>query len=182
MTEMRGTVGIRIAGFGGQGIILAGMLLGHAAVHDGLFAAGSNSYGAQARGSACKAEVVISNEPIDYPHVELASLFVAMSQGGYDAFEGRVALGGKIFYDTGLVSGLRGNHKEKGFDVASIGVNELKNNQAANVIWVGVVAGVTGWFSEDGLRKAIRASVPDRFFDLNLRALELGLSLGRKEG
>ncbi|RJR36019.1 MAG: 2-oxoacid:ferredoxin oxidoreductase subunit gamma [Desulfobacteraceae bacterium] len=180
--EMRGTAGIRLAGFGGQGVILAGMLLGHAAVHDGLFAAGSNSYGAQARGSACKAEVVISSEPIDYPHVELAALFVAMSQGGYDAFEARVAPGGEIFFDKGLVAGLRGNHKEKGFDVTSISMSELKSNQAANVIWVGVVAGATGWFSEEALHKAIRAIVPDRFIDLNLKALDLGLSIGRKEG
>jgi len=179
-TEIQEVTGIRLAGFGGQGVILAGMLLGHAAVSDGLFAAGSNSYGAQARGSACKAEVVISNEPIDYPHVELADLFVAMSQGGYDAFEGKVAEGGKIFFDPGLVSGLKGNRKERGFDVTSISVNQLKNRQAANVIWVGVVAGATGWFSEEGLYNAVRRNVPERFIDLNLLALERGISLGRE--
>lgn len=173
------SAGIRLAGLGGQGVVLAGLLLGHAAVHEGLYAAGSSIYGAQSRGSLCKAEVVISREPIDYPHVELASFFVAMSQEGYDAYASQVTEGGEIFYDTGLVSRLRGNRNETGFDVTEISMNELKDRQAANIIWAGILAGATVWFSEQALEEAIRAHIPERFLDVNLRALKLGILLGR---
>jgi 2-oxoglutarate ferredoxin oxidoreductase subunit gamma len=173
------STGIRLAGLGGQGVVLTGLLLGHAAVHDGLYAAGSSSYGAQSRGSLCRAEVVISRTPIDYPHVELADIFVAMSQEGYDAYASRVSEGGEIFYDTGLVSGLRGNRNEIGFDVTAISMNALKDKQAANMIWVGILAGPTVWFSERSLEEAIRTHVAERFLDVNLRALRLGILLGR---
>jgi 2-oxoglutarate ferredoxin oxidoreductase subunit gamma len=173
------STGIRLAGLGGQGVVLTGLLLGHAAVREGLYAAGSSSYGAQSRGSLCRAEVVISRTPIDYPHVELADLFVAMSQEGYDAYASRVVEEGKIFYDTGLVSGLRGNRNEIGFDVTAISMNELKDRQAANMIWAGILAGATVWFSERSLEEAIRTHLPGRFLDVNLRALKLGILLGR---
>jgi 2-oxoglutarate ferredoxin oxidoreductase subunit gamma len=176
-------IGIRLAGFGGQGVVMAGLLLGHAAVHAGLYAAGSSSYGAQSRGSVCSAEVVIAREPIDYPRVELARLFVAMSQEGYDAYPDRLMEGGSIFYDTGLVSRIRGNRDERGFDVTAISARELKDKQAANVIWTGILAGATKWFREQSLEAAIQAHIPARFVDLNLRALKLGFLLGceRKE-
>jgi len=177
MTETKKRTEIRLAGFGGQGVILAGLLLGQAAVNDGRFAAGSNSYGAQARGSACKAEVVISQERIDYPHVEQTDLFVAMSQGGYDAFKDLVAEDGEIFYDSGLVTSLGSGSPERGFDVTAIAVEELGNKQVANVIWLGVVAGTTGWFSRKALKKAAEQHIPERFLELNLKALARGLTL-----
>ncbi len=97
---MAEVMGVRLAGFGGQGIVLAGLLLGEAGTIDGKFVAGSNSYGAQARGSACKAEVILSEEPIDYPHVIVADILVAMSQGAYDLFSREVKEpAGLILYD-----------------------------------------------------------------------------------
>ena len=179
MTDAKTRNEIRLAGFGGQGVILAGVLLGQAAVNDGLFAAGSNSYGAQARGSACKAEVVVSQEPIDYPHVEHTDLFVALSQGGYDAFIDQVAEDGEVFYDSGLVTNLGAGRPERGFDVTAIAVEELGNKQVANVIWVGLVAGITGWFSQNALERAIEQHAPERFLELNRKALARGLTLGR---
>jgi 2-oxoglutarate ferredoxin oxidoreductase subunit gamma len=171
--------GIRLAGLGGQGVILTGLLLGHAAVGEGLYAAGSSSYGAQSRGSLCKAEVVISREPIDYPHVELADFFVAMSQEGYDTYASHVREGGRIFYDSGLVTRLRDDSNSAGFDATNRSVGELKDKQAANVIWVGILAGAILRLSEQSLEEAIRAHIPERFLDLNLQALKLGLHLGR---
>ncbi|MCF8062067.1 MAG: 2-oxoacid:acceptor oxidoreductase family protein, partial [Deltaproteobacteria bacterium] len=69
MQQGRHITQVRIGGFGGQGVVLAGALLGHAAVRDGLWVSGSNAYGAQARGGAARSEVVISNRPISFPHV-----------------------------------------------------------------------------------------------------------------
>jgi Pyruvate/2-oxoacid:ferredoxin oxidoreductase gamma subunit len=112
--------------------------------------------------------------------VELAGFFIAMSQEGYDSYADQVMEEGDVLYDTGLVSRLRGNRNERGFDVTAAGVKELGDKQAANVIWTGILAGTTEWFSEQSLEQAIRAHIPSRFLDLNLRALRLGLLLGRE--
>ncbi len=159
-------------------MVLAGVLLGQAAVNGGFYAAGSNSYGAQARGSACKAEVVLDTEPIDYPHVESPDVFVAMSQGAYDSFSAQTARGGTILFDTGMVKS-EGGPDEKGVDVTAVAMKELENKQAANVVWVGIVAGLTGWFDKENLMKAVEQYVPKRFLALNRKALDRGFELGR---
>ncbi len=172
-----GITGIRLGGLGGQGVVLAGLILGHAAVREGLYASGSSSYGAQSRGSVCKAEVVISSKSIDYPHVGLADFFVAMCQQGYDAYATQITDGGRLFYDAALVSNLGGCRDEKAFDVTSICVKELKEKQAANLIWIGILSRATGLVCEQSLEWAIREHIPARHLDLNLRALRLGLSI-----
>jgi 2-oxoglutarate ferredoxin oxidoreductase subunit gamma len=168
--------GIRLGGLGGQGVVLAGLILGAAAVHEGLYAAGSSAYGAQSRGSVCKAEVVISRARIDYPHVELADIFVAMSQEGYDAYADQVAETGKIFCDSTLVLSPRAYRQDRAFDVTAVCMRELKEKQVANILWVGILAGQIGLFSERSLEQAIREHVPARHLDLNLQALRLGLT------
>jgi len=87
-------VQVRFGGFGGQGIVLAGLLLGQAATFEGKFVAGSNSYGVAARGAACRSEVVISEDPIDFPQVTIPDIVVVMSQRAYDLFSRKVAKGG----------------------------------------------------------------------------------------
>jgi 2-oxoglutarate ferredoxin oxidoreductase subunit gamma len=169
---------ITLAGFGGQGVILAGVLMGHAAVKDGWFAAGSSSYGAQARGSACRADLVISKRPIDYPHVEAPDLLVAMSQGGYDAYHKESRHDGCLLYDAGLIKSTMGRPFETGFDVTAEAIAKVGNKQAANLVWLGIVAGFTGWFTKRSLEEAVMENVSQRFLDSNLRALAMGLGLG----
>jgi 2-oxoglutarate ferredoxin oxidoreductase subunit gamma len=170
---------IRFAGLGGQGVVLAGLVLGQAAVVDGLYASGANSYGAQARGSVALAEVRISNESIDYPRVEDADLLVALSQEGYEACSDRLAAEGLLLYDSGLVKPAdSAERRQQGYNVAAVARDELRSSQVANVVWVGVAAAATGWVGEDALREAIRLRVPERFLELNLRALQRGLELG----
>jgi 2-oxoglutarate ferredoxin oxidoreductase subunit gamma len=168
--------GIRLGGLGGQGVVLAGLILGAAAVHEGLYAAGSSAYGAQSRGSVCKAEVVISRAPIDYPHVELADIFVAMSQEGYDAYADQVTERGKIFFDPALVSSHRTYPQDRAFDVTATCIRELREQQVANIVWVGILARAIKWFSERSLEQAIREHLPARHLDLNLQALRLGMT------
>ena len=170
---------VRFAGLGGQGVVLAGLVLGHAAVLDGLYASGASSYGAQARGSVALAEVRLSDEPIDYPHVEDADLLVALSQEGYEACRDRLREGGLVLYDLGLVKTADDGPRQQGYDVAAVARDELDSAQVANVVWVGVAAAATGWIGDDALREAVRLRVPERFLELNLRALEKGLELGR---
>jgi 2-oxoglutarate ferredoxin oxidoreductase subunit gamma len=169
---------ITLAGFGGQGVILAGVLMGHAAVKDGWFAAGSSSYGAQARGSACRADLVISEKPIDYPHVEAPDILVAMSQGGYDAYHKELRHDGRVLYDAGLMKSMMGPPFETSFDPTAEAITKVGNKQATNLVWLGIVAGFTGWFTKRSLEEAVTENVSERFLDSNLKALAIGLSLG----
>ena len=87
--------GIRIAGFGGQGVILAGMVIGKAAaIHDGKFATLTQSFGPEARGSACSAQLIVSDEPILYPYLTQPDILVVMSQEAHDALRVRPEAGG----------------------------------------------------------------------------------------
>jgi 2-oxoglutarate ferredoxin oxidoreductase subunit gamma len=169
---------ITLAGFGGQGVILAGVLMGHAAVKDGWFAAGSSSYGAQARGSACRADLVISKKPIDYPHVEAPDLLVAMSQGAYDVYHKELRPGGRVLYDAGLMKSMAGHPLESPFDVTAEAITKVGNKQTTNLVWLGIVAGFTGWFTERSLEETVKENVGERFLDSNLKALAIGLALG----
>lgn len=171
---------IRIGGFGGQGVVLAGSLLGHAAVLDGLCASGSNAYGAQARGGAARSEVVISNEPIAFPHVLRADILVAMSQRACDAFVDLTARpGGLVLYDASLVE----VRPEEGLlqvpvPATEAALSELRNKQAANIVLLGATVARTGLVSRQALEAAVREQVPGRFRELNLRALDLGWRQG----
>ena len=166
-------VGIRFGGFGGQGIVLAGLLLGRAASMDGKFVAGSNSYGVAARGSACRSEIVISEDPIDFPHVTSADILTVMSQRAYDIFSRQVVRGGVIFYDSQFIV----PHRRKGVvDVPATGMalQDIGDKRVANVIMVAAVVAKTGIVSQGALLGAIEESVKGNFLDLNKKAAELG--------
>ncbi len=174
---------IRIAGFGGQGVVLAGTLLGHAAVRQGLWVAGSNAYGAQARGGAARSEVVVSSGPIAFPHVIRADILVAMSQAGYDAFIGRMAeSGARVIYDSSLVTpGPVEGVRQAGISATDTAVTELEIKQVANIVMLGALAALTGVVGNEALETVARDQVPTRFLESNLRALARGFELGEKE-
>jgi 2-oxoglutarate ferredoxin oxidoreductase subunit gamma len=178
MTEVRQ---IRLSGFGGQGVVLAGVLLGEAGVMDGKSVSGSNSYGAQARGSGCKAEVIFADGPIDFPHVIAADILVAMSQGSYDIYCQDVREStGVILYDQGPVK-IREDLKVRqiGVPATELAVKELKNKQAANIVLLGALIETTKIVSREALEKAIQTHVSERFRSLNLKALQTGIELGK---
>lgn len=170
---------IMLAGLGGQGVILAGALLGQAAVAAGLYAAGASSYGAQARGSLSRAELVMAPAPIDYPRVEAPDLLVAMCQEAYASQAGRLAPGGLLLWDAGLVATAPGS-QGLGLPVSQAARQELGAPSAANVLWVGVVAGVTGWWRPGDLEQALEGALPARHLAVNRRALARGLEMGRR--
>jgi len=179
MTEIRQ---IRLSGFGGQGVVLAGVLLGEAGAIDGKHVAGSNSYGAQARGSGCKSEVVFSDGPIDFPHLTTADILVAMSQGAYDMYVGDVKEDfGLILYDQNLVSprdDLR--VKQLGVPATEVSMKRLKNKQAANIVLLGVLIETTQIVSPKAMQEAIALHVSERLRALNLKAFRVGIELGRR--
>jgi len=173
---------VRLSGFGGQGIVLAGVLLGQAGVLDGRFITGSNSYGAQARGSGCKAEVVFSDGPIDFPHLIMADMLVAMSQGGFDLYAREVRPHtGLILYDPGQV------HPKEDLPASQIAIpasewslKKLKTTQTANIVFLGALIQITKLVSVPSMKKAIQRMVPERFLKLNQEALKIGLHFGRQ--
>lgn len=179
---MTGIKQVRLSGFGGQGVVLAGLLLGQAGVFDGKYVSGSNSYGAQARGSGCKSEIVFSDGPIDFPHLTTADILIAMSQGAYDIYCGNVREpSGLILYDQGFVIP-KGDLKVKHLAIPAteISIKRLKNKQAANIVFLGALIEATRIVSPNAMRKAISIHVSQRFRPLNLKALRVGMELGRK--
>jgi 2-oxoglutarate ferredoxin oxidoreductase subunit gamma len=166
---------VRLGGFGGQGIVLAGLLLGRAATFEGKFVAGFNSYGVQARGAACRSEVVISDDPIDFPRVTIPDIVAVMSQRAYDLFSRRVTKGVLIFYDSQFIVPRR----QRGLvpvPATGMALQDLDDRRFANVILLAAIVAKTEIVSRGALLRAIDESVTDRLLEPNKRAAQLGFS------
>ena len=179
-----GQTEIIITGFGGQGIILAGNILGKAAtLYDRRHATLIQSYGPEARGGACAAQVVISGEEIEYPYVETPGLLICMSQEGFTSNIGKLDEKGSLFIDTGLVDPdpeLIG----RGIRVHGIGATSLAEEMGvrmmANIIMLGFVTSLSGVVSREALVQAVTSSVPKGTEKKNLAGLEAGFEKGNK--
>jgi 2-oxoglutarate ferredoxin oxidoreductase subunit gamma len=189
---------IRLCGFGGQGLVLAGLILGHAGVHDGKHVAGSDSYGVQARGGYALSDVIISDEPIVFPHVMAADILIPLSQEAYETYLDGVAADAVVLYDDQLVTprslegvtprSLEGvtprpleGVRHVGIPATAMAIKELEQKQAANIVMLGAVAAVTGAVSREGLRAAITEQVGERFQAVNLQAVEIGYRIGAEQ-
>jgi 2-oxoglutarate ferredoxin oxidoreductase subunit gamma len=172
---------IKIGGFGGQGIVLAGYILGKAAsLHDEKNATLTQSYGPESRGSSCSAQLIIGNEEIDYPKVSHPDLLMIMSQEAYDKFTPELAKGGTLLYDEDLAKPT--NNFGKTTKVYSIPATryaeEMGKKIVANIIMLGFFTAVSQLVSPGAMEKAIRTSVPKDFEDLNIKAFERGYESG----
>jgi 2-oxoglutarate ferredoxin oxidoreductase subunit gamma len=170
---------VRLAGSGGQGLILAGIILAEAAgVYDGKFVCQTQSYGPEARGGASKAEVVISDAEIDYPKAIRPDVLLAMNQKSLDAFLADLKPGGLLLVDADLVSEFP----------ASRGValpftrmaRDLGRAMAANIVALGALAALTGAVTLQGLEAAVLARVPKGTEDLNRQALAAGVAAAQE--
>jgi 2-oxoglutarate ferredoxin oxidoreductase subunit gamma len=179
MTEI---IQVRLSGLGGQGIVLAGILLGEAGVIDGKYIAGSNSYGAQARGSNCQSEVVFSDGPIDFPHLTTADILLTMSQGAYNMFcEDVKEKSGLILFDPYQVVPKEGlNVIQTGIPATEYALKRLKNKQVANIVLLGALIETTKIVSLRAMKKAMHTHVSEPYRGLNLKALRTGIELGRR--
>ncbi len=179
---MEGTKQIRLCGFGGQGIILGGKILGNASISVGKWVAGLSTYGGAARGGVCEADIMISDDSIIFPRVIQADVLIAMSQSAYNKnIESVNKKTGLVIYDTQLVStkevdGL----KQLGIPATEAAVKELNNKQVANIILLGAAVEITNLIAKDALKTAIEKGVRERFRELNLKAVELGFKLARE--
>lgn len=172
---------VRLSGFGGQGIVLAGKIFGQAAFYDGKNVAGSNTYGAQSRGSACRADLILSNTFIDFPYLTSPNLLISMSQGSYDLYASQVKEGNTIVFDDLLVKPNRLTQVQQfPIPATSEAVKKLKNKMVANIIILAATTQITQIVSKKAFSKAIDELVPERFKTLNQNALKLGFNLGKK--
>ena len=171
---------IRVAGFGGQGVILAATVIGKAAsIYQGAFATMTQNFGPEARGGSSSAAVVLSNEPIAYPYVKEPDVLVALSQEAYTRFVPELKPGGILIVERDLV---RINGTPTGIRVYSVPATRLAEDlgrkMVLNIVVVGFFGAVTALLDPDALRQAVAASVPESFRDLNLRAFDKGYENG----
>ncbi len=171
---------IRIAGFGGQGVVLSGVLVGTAAaVSDGRRAVQTQSYGAAARGGGARSEVILGDDPVVYPKVTHPDILVAMSEEAMKKYGGDLRPGGFLFIDNDLVKQVgRDDVRLVGVPVSNLATQELGRTIVANIVMLGVVTAKTRVVSVEGMEAAIRVHVPPKTIDLNLKAFRRGLELG----
>jgi len=171
---------IRIAGFGGQGVILSAIVIGKAAsIFQGGYATMTQSFGPEARGGACSAQVIISDNPVLYPYVSKPDILVLMSQEAYTRFLPEIKDNGILIVEQDLV---RLSDIKSGVRVFSVPATrfaeELGKRMVLNSVMVGFFAAVTHLVDADALRRAVSDSVPAAFRDLNLKAFDKGFEYG----
>lgn len=170
---------IRLSGEGGQGIVLAGVILAEAAaIYDGKNATQTQVYGPESRGGASKAEVIISDEEIDYPKAMAVDLLLALTQAAADKYGHDLKPSGILVVDSAKVmnvpSGEFTVHRLPIIDTAKDTVGKA---MVANIVSLGVIAGLSKVVSREAIERAVLARVPKGTEELNRRALEAGFAL-----
>lgn len=166
-------VEIRLAGEGGQGVILAGMILAEAATLEGMYVVQSQSYGPEARGGASVAEVILSNREIDYPEVLQADILAALNQTAFHRFVAAVRQGGWILVDEERVEA----DDRPGLvrlPLTRLAFEATGRTITANLVTLGALVGLTGVVERASLEAAVRKRVPPGTEELNCKALEAG--------
>lgn len=175
-------VEIRFAGFGGQGIIKSGIITATAAcIYGGKHAVQTQSYGPESRGGACRSEVVISDDEIDFPKVLEPDILVLMSQHAYNEYVENVKKNGIIILDPDMIPNEKKLENVKVFRVPAVRIaEELGVKIVANIIMLGALTAITGTVDKEAMIKAIKANVPKELEEINLKAFEKGYEYGRK--
>ncbi|MDY6875841.1 MAG: 2-oxoacid:acceptor oxidoreductase family protein [Chloroflexota bacterium] len=164
---------VRLAGTGGQGAILAGILLAEAAIRDGKNVVQTQSYGPEARGGASRSEVVISGGEIHYPKVLQADITLCMSQEACDRYGGQMCRGGLLILDADHVTRAPTTLAVR-VPMTTLAREVTGREITANVVGLGVLAGLTGIVSREALGAAVRDRAPRGTADVNLKALAAG--------
>ena len=172
---------IRIGGFGGQGIIRAGVMIATAAsIFEEKNAVQTQSYGPESRGGRCKSEVVISDQEIDFPKVEQPDILLVMSQEAYNEYVNTLKEGGILILDPDMVPERKKVENIRVYEVPATKIaEELGKSLVANVVMLGAFTAITKLISEEAMRKSILQNVPKGTEQLNLMAFERGLEYGK---
>lgn len=167
---------IRFSGAGGQGLITAGIILAEAAsIIEGKHAVQSQSYGPEARGGASKSEVIISDEPIDYPKATVVDACLAMTQEAADKYANGIKEGGLLLLDSDFVKRVpEGNFKVVNIPIMRTAKEDIGREIVANVVALGAMIALTDVVSREAGEKAVLAKVPEAFIELNKKAYSIG--------
>ncbi len=169
---------IRIAGTGGMGVVLIGVILGHAAVvYGGLEAVQSQSYGSEARGTSAKSEVIVSNQPISYPKVRSSDYLIAMSQKALDLYLPEAKKGSMLIVDPDLVN----TENVSGYEIVEVPAmkiaDELGMRLVSNMVMLGVLVKKSGLFPLESLEKAVADVISSKALEMDIRAIHAGAEL-----
>ena len=171
---------ILITGLGGQGIVLAGQVLGMAAcLSDHLESTFTQSYGPEARGGACSAQLIISDKPIHYPYVRNADILVCMSQTGYEKYHNLLKDEGVLIVDQDLVKSAETAPGDVFPVPATRMAEELGTKMMANIVMLGFVTSVTDAVSLQGMLSSVADSVPKGTEKTNIAAFNKGYDFGQ---
>ena len=174
---------LKIGGFGGQGVILSGQVIGKAAaLFDAKYSAMTQSFGPEARGSACSAQVLVSSEPILYPYVRKPDILVVMSQEAFDKFSPALDPNGMLVYESELVKlgELPAGLRRAGIPSTRI-AEELGRRIVSNIVMTGFFTAVTDVVTKQAMERAIQDSVPAGTERLNLMAFGKGYAYGMSD-
>jgi len=173
---------IRFSGFGGQGIIRCGLITGKAlAIFDNKHATMTQSFGPEARGSACSSQLVVSDDRVLYPYISSPEILISMSQEAYDKYEPELSGDGILIIDKDLVKTKPPRGKIKTYVIPSTRfAEELGNRIIANLVMLGFFTAITRVVSPEAVKKALPGLVPSRFLDLNIKAFDKGYEYGKK--
>ncbi len=173
---------IKVGGFGGQGIILSGHIIGKAvALHDKRNAALTQAYGPEARGGACSANLVVAEEEIHNPFFKTADIMMLMSQESFSRFAPSLKKGGLLLIDKDLVNPRNFEGDVRLYSIPSTKMaEELGRRIIANIVMLGFFTAMADVVSKSAMEKAIQSSVPKGTEELNLRAFRSGYTYGMK--
>ncbi len=174
-------VKLRLAGSGGQGLILAGIIMAEAAISAGKNAVQTQSYGPEARGGASKAEVIISDEEILFPKIEVPNILLSLTQVAFDKYHGDIDENGTIIVDESieLPEGLKVKKIIKA-PILRTATEEIGKSIVANIVAVAMLGEITGAVDREYINNAVLQRVPKGSEELNMKALEAGYKLGEK--
>ncbi|MEE4301496.1 MAG: 2-oxoacid:acceptor oxidoreductase family protein [Pseudomonadales bacterium] len=173
---------VRFGGFGGQGIVLAGRLLGHAAcIHGGHDAVLTQAYGPEARGGASNTDVIIADAPVDYPFVTHPDVLVVLFQEACQRFESLVAPGGLMIVEEDLVRPTREDVRILALPATRM-AEALGNRIVMNVVVLGYMLAVTRLVEREAIEATLRTMIAAKALDLDLAALDAGYRLAAEQG
>ena len=165
---------LRFSGSGGQGVITAAIIFAEAAVMEGKYAVQSQSYGPEARGGASKAEVIISDEPVWHPHVEVPDVVLAMTQKAADKYYKDINPDGVLVLDEQLVPEPPDFSNVIRIPITKYAIEKLGKPLFANIIALGALVKVTGLVDIDDVKTCVSRRVPPHTVDKNMQALDIG--------
>ncbi len=171
---------IRLSGSGGQGLLLAGIILAEGAIYDGLNSVQTQSYGPEARGGASKSEVIISKDAIDFPKVRNCDILLALTQKSYDQYSVGLKDDGILIIDNSVKVESVGNKKLYNVPILDTAVNVLGKPMVTNIVALGAIVEITKVITKESLEKAVLARVPKGTEELNKKALAMGYEIAEK--